>query len=108
MITMLLLLALHAPKATAMHDDVLLKARYTAVKGTDPEYGQGAIERNELRHHPLPHLEWLILVETPGDPAEWQTRLNAAVKPKHGSFTVERASPEEERAVREGRVVMQR
>ena len=108
MITILLLLALHAPEASAMHDDVLLKARYTAVEGTDPEYGQGAIERNELRHHPLPHLEWLILVEAPGDPSEWQARLNAAVDPKHGSFTVERASAEEEKAVREGRVTLQK
>src|SRR5436305_1074799 len=31
MITILLLLALHAPEATAVHDDVLLKARYTAA-----------------------------------------------------------------------------
>ena len=34
----------------------VLKARYIAVEGTDPEYGQGAIERNELLHHPLPNL----------------------------------------------------
>jgi len=108
MITIVLLLALHAPKATAMTDDVLLKARYTAVEGTDPEYGQGAIERNEVLHHPLPHLEWLILVEAPGDPAEWQAKLNAAVDPKHGSFVVECASAEEEKAVREGTIAMQR
>jgi hypothetical protein len=108
MITILLLLALHAPKATAMHDDVLLKARYIAVEGTDPEYGQGAIERNELRHRPLPHLQWLIFVEAPGDPAEWQAKLNAAVDPKQGSFVVECASEEEEKAVREGKIAMQR
>lgn len=108
MITILLLLALHAPKAAAMHDDVLLKARYTAVEGTDIEYGQGAIERNEVLHHPLPHLEWLILVDAPSTPADWQARLNAAVDPKHGSFAVECASAEEEKAVREGKIVMQR
>ncbi len=108
MITILLLLALHAPEATAMHDDVLLKARYTAVKGTDIEYGQGAIERNDLRHRPLPHLEWLILVKGPADPAEWQARLNDTIDPKHGSFTVECASVEEEKAVREGKIVMQK
>ena len=108
MITILLLLALHAPEATAMHDDVLLKARYTPIEGTDPSYGQGAIERNELRHRPLPNLEWLILVDGPADPAEWQTKLNAAVDPKHGSFTVECASAEEERGVREGRITMQK
>jgi hypothetical protein len=108
MTTILLLLALHAPKATAMYDDVLLKARYTLVEGTDPEYGQGAIERNELLHHSLPHLEWLILVESPATPEEWQTKLNAAVDRKHGSFTVECASAEEEKAVREGKITMQR
>jgi hypothetical protein len=108
MITILLVLALHAPKAAAMNNDVLLKARYTAVEGTDPEYGQGAIERNELRHHPLPRLEWLILVEAPGDPATWQAKLNAAVDPKHGSFVVERASSEEEEMVRSGKITMQR
>jgi hypothetical protein len=108
MITILLLLALHAPEVTAVHDDVLLKARYTAVEGTDPEYGQGAIERNELRHHPLPHLEWLILVDAPGDAADWQAKLNASVNPKYGSFVVECATAEEERAVREGKIVLQR
>jgi hypothetical protein len=102
MITILLVLALHAP------EDVVLKVRYAAVEGTDPSYGQGAIERNDLRHRPLPNLEWLILVETTADPAEWQARLNDTVNPKHGSFTVECASAEEERAVREGRITMQK
>src|ERR1700760_4386177 len=83
MITILLLLALHAPEAIAMHDDVLLKARYTPIEGTDLEYGQGAIEPTALPHRPLPHLEWLILVEAPADPAEWQARLNQTVNPKH-------------------------
>jgi hypothetical protein len=108
MITILLLLALHAPEVNAMHDDVLLKARYSAVEGTDPSYGQGAIERNELRHRPLPHLEWLILVDGPADLGEWQAKLNATVDPKHGSFTVECATAEEERAVREGKITMQK
>ena len=91
-----------------MNDDVLLKAHYIAVEGTDPEYGQGAIERNELRHHPMPHLEWLILVEGPADTADWQARLNAAVDPEHGSFVVACASAEEERDVRSGKVTLQR
>ena len=103
MITILLLLALHAPEDITMN---VLKARYIAVEGTDPEYGQGAIERNELRHHPLPHLRWLILVE--GSAEEWQTKLNATVDPKHGSFVVECASAEEEEQVRSGKVTMQR
>ena len=103
MITILLLLALHAPEATSMN---VLKASYIAVEGTDPEYGQGAIERNELRHHPLPHLRWLILADD--TPASLQSKLNAAVDPKHGSFVVECASEEEEAAVRSGRITMQR
>jgi hypothetical protein len=102
MITILLLLALHAP------EDIVLKAHYIAVEGTDPEYGQGAIERNELRHHPLPHRTWLIAVDAPATPAEWQARLNAAVDSKHGSFVVECASEEEEKAVRSGKITMQR
>jgi hypothetical protein len=101
MITILLLLALHAPE-----DTVLLKARYIAVEGTDPEYAQGAIERNEVRHHPLPDLRWLILAE--GSAGEWQAKLNAAVDPKHGSFVVECATEEEEEAVRSGKITMQR
>jgi len=100
MITILLLLALHAP------EDAVLKARYIAVEGTNPEYGQGAIERNELLHHPLPHLQWLIVAEGTAD--EWQTKLNASVDPKHGSFVVECASEEEEQAVRSGKITLQR
>src|SRR3954452_6591225 len=100
MITILLLLALHAP------EDSVLKARYIAVEGTDAEYGQGAIERNELLHHPLPHLEWLILTDVA--PAELQSKLNSAVDPKHGSFIVDCASDEEEQAVRSGKIAMQR
>jgi hypothetical protein len=100
MITILLLLALHAP------EDSVLKARYIAVEGTDVEYGQGAIERNELLHHPLPHLAWLIV--TDATPAELQSKLNAAVDSKHGSFVVECASEEEEKAVRAGKITMQK
>jgi hypothetical protein len=100
MITILLLLALHAP------EDSVLKARYIAVEGTDVEYGQGAVERNELLHHPLSHLTWLIVADV--TPADLQSKLNAAVDPKHGSFVVECASEEEEAAVRSGKITMQR
>jgi hypothetical protein len=93
---------------TATSDTVLLKARYKPAAGTDIEYGQGAIERTEVYHHPVEPTVWLILVDSPGDPAEWQRNLNAVVDPQHGSFTVECATPEEEAAVREGRVAMQR
>ena len=100
MLTILLLLALHAP------EDSVLKARYIAVEGTDPEHGQGAIERNEVLHHPLPHLTWMILADD--TPASLQSKLNASVDPKHGSFVVECASEEEEAAVRSGKMPMQR
>ena len=113
MITILLVLALQAPKASAMTTtdvptDVLLKARYLAVEGTDPEYGQGAIERNELQHHPMPHLEWLILAAAPTSAAELKAKLNAAVDPKHGSFVVEAPSADEEEQVRAGKITFQR
>ena len=100
MLTILLLLALHAP------EDSVLKARYIAVEGTDPEYGQGAIERNDLLHHPLPNLRWLIVADGSAD--ELQAKLNDAVDPKHGSFLVECASAEEEEEVRSGKITMQR
>src|SRR3954465_4099369 len=73
MLTILLLLALHAP------EDSVLKARYIAVEGTDAEAGQGAIRRNELLPHPLPRLVWLILADL--TPTELQSKLNAAVDP---------------------------
>ena len=100
MLTILLLLALHAPEET------VLKARYIAVEGTDPEYGQGAIERNELLHHPLPNLRWLIVADV--SVADLQAKLNDAVDPAHGSFVVECASAEEEEAVRSGQIPLQR
>jgi hypothetical protein len=106
MLTILLLLALHAPEDLVLDKQLVLKARYIAVEGTNPEYAQGAIERNELRHHPLPHLTWLILADR--SPEDLQTKLNAAVDPKHGSFAVECASEEEEKAVRSGKITMQR
>jgi hypothetical protein len=90
-------------------DEVLLKARYTAAKGSDPEYGQGAIERNDLRHREIERSVWLFLVDAPGDPAEWQKKLNASVDgPQHGSFTVAPASAEEAEQVRSGKITLQR
>jgi len=92
----------------AMNDSAILKARYTQVPGTDAEYGQGAIERCDLRHREIERFVWLIAVDPPGDAAAWQKKLNAAVDPKHGAFAVGRASPEEEEAVRSGKIVLQR
>ena len=86
---------------------VLLKARYTAVPGTDPEYAQGAIERCEVRHREISRFVWLFAAEPDGTPGEWQERLNDNVDPKHGRFAVERATPEEEEAVRSGKIVLQ-
>ena len=92
----------------AMNDSVLLKARYTAVPGTDPEYAQGAIERCEVRHREIAHFVWLFAAEPAGEPGDWQKKLNENVDPKHGRFSVERATPEEEEAVRSGKIVLQR
>lgn len=92
----------------ASTDTALLKAFYSRVKGTDPEYGQVAIEKNELPHREIERFVWLIQVPAPGDPADWQRRLNAAVDPKHGSFRVTHASDEEKRRVAEGKIVLQK
>jgi hypothetical protein len=89
------------------NDKVLLKAHYTQVAGTDPEYAQGAIEKNELPHREIARFVWLIQVPGPADPAGWQKRLNASVDPKHGSFRVTKATPEEERLVGSGEITLQ-
>jgi hypothetical protein len=86
---------------------VLLNAHYTQVPGSDPEYGQGAIERNDLPHREISHFVWIIQVPAPGDVREWQRRLNAAVDPKHGSFRVVRSTPEEEHQVESGEITLQ-
>jgi len=85
---------------------VLLKARYTSVPGTDPEYAQGAIERNELAHREIEHFVWIF--EAEGEPAEWERRLNDTVDPRHGSFKVECATPAEEEGVRNGTITLQK
>src|SRR5712692_2360892 len=82
-------------------EKALLKAFYTPVKGSDPEYGQVAIEKNELPHREIERFVWLIQVPAPADPPDWQRRLNAAVDSKHGSFRVTRATEDEERLVAE-------
>ena len=88
--------------------DRLLKVRYIPIEGTDPEHGQAVVERNQLRQNRLAQFEWLILVEAPGDPAEWQARLNAAADPRQGRFTVDDASPEVVAQARAGRIKFQR
>jgi len=91
-------------------DFVLLKATYTPVEGADPEYGQGAIERNELQHREIERFVWLVLIDpdAPTDPISWQHRLNDAVDPKYGSFTVGPATEEEWERVRAGEITFQR
>ena len=85
----------------------ILKARYVAVEATDVEHGQGAIERNELPHVPLEPVVWLIRVPAPGDPAEWQRRLNGAVEASLGSFEVEQPTAEELCRVESGEIRFQ-
>ena len=87
---------------------ILLKAHYTPVKGTDPEYAQGAIERNELPHREISRFVWLIGVPEPGDPSDWQQKLNATVDAKHGVFRVTPASEEEKRKVESGEITLQK
>ncbi len=87
---------------------ILLKAHYTPVQGTDPEYGQGAIERNELPHREIARFVWLIGVPEPGDPNEWRQKLNDAVSATHGSFRVSAASEEEKRKVESGEITLQK
>jgi hypothetical protein len=86
----------------------LLKARYTAVPDSDPEYAQGAIERHELAHREIEHFVWLIQVPLPGDVAEWTRKLNDAVDARHGSFRVEKATDEERRKVESGEITLQK
>jgi len=86
----------------------LLKAVYLPEHGADPEYGQGAIERNELAHREIEPFVWLIAVPPPDDASEWQCRLNAAVDPAHGSFRVVEATADEKKKVESGEIRLQR
>ena len=90
------------------HNKVLLKAQYTQVKGSDPEYAQGAIEKHDLPHREITRFVWLIQVPAPADSAEWQDKLNAAVDPGHGTFRVTAATVEEQRLVDSGEITLQR
>lgn len=85
----------------------VIKARYKPVEGTDIEYGQGAIERNELPHREIAPLVWLLKVPVPPDLPHWQKKLNDAVDPKHGSFTVEYPTTDEQRRVESGEITFQ-
>ena len=91
----------------ATGDPCILKAQYIAVEGTDIEHGQGAIERNELPHFPLGPVLWLIRVPQPGDPAEWERKLDAAVGRELGSFQVQLPTAEELRRVEAGEIAFQ-
>ena len=105
---MRLIIALVVILATPAACAELLKARYTPAPRTDPEYGQAAIERNDLPHCEIVRFTWLIDVPSPADAAEWQRRLNAAVDGRRGVFRVTEATEEEKRKVRSGEIVLQR
>lgn len=94
--------------AAATQDRTLLEATYTPIEGSDREYGQGAIERNELAHREIRPNVWVIRVPDEEGPATWAKRLNAAVDSKHGSFRVVEASDEERRGVESGEITLQK
>jgi hypothetical protein len=108
--TILCLLFSIVPRLSAGTEEktMILKVRYTAVEGTDIEYGQGAIERNELEHGVLDTSTWLIRIAAPGDPRSWEAKLNASVDPSHGCFHIEQPTEEELRRVESGEVAFQK
>lgn len=81
---------------------IVLHAIYSPGPGTDPEHGQGAIERNELEHCPLGATEWLIRVPEPADTGRWQRQLDESVSDRAGTFEVRDATPEELQGVSRG------
>jgi hypothetical protein len=105
---LLILIAIGGLMPPAKSDHDLLEARYSAAPGSDPEYAQGAIERHELAHREIEPFVWLIQVPAPANAAEWTRKLNEAVEPRHGSFRVGPASPEERRKVDSGEIILQK
>ena len=94
---------------TPTHQDkTLLKAIYTPATDSDREYGQGAIERNELAHREIERNVWLIRVPDDAGPEVWQERLNEAVTRGHGSFRVVVASEDERKRVESGEITLQK
>lgn len=89
-------------------DSALLKAMYTATPGSNPEYAQGAIERNELAHREIAPFVWLIQVPAPASTNDWERRLNEAVAPEHGAFRVVEATAEEKRKIESGEITLQK
>ncbi len=105
--TCIAIVAILSSSSIMASETCILKARYRPVEGTDIEHGQGAIERNELPHYPLEPVLWLIRVPEPGDPTEWQRRLNTTVDPSLGSFRVEQPTADELRRVEVGEIRFQ-
>ena len=88
--------------------NVARKAIYRPAEGSNVEYGQGAIERNDLPHAEVEPNVWFILVPEPGACDEWARKLNAAVESQHGSFDVKPLSTEEQQRVDRGEIAFQR
>jgi hypothetical protein len=86
---------------------IILRVCYTPAAGADVEYGQGAIERNELAHHVLTDVTWLVRVTSPASSEEWQKRLDASVEQRHGRFSVEPASADEQTRAERGEIHFQ-
>ena len=86
----------------------LMKAVYLPARDSDPEHGQGAIERHELAHREIEPFVWLIAVPPPPNATEWQCRLNETVGAQNGVFRVTEASEDEKRKVESGEIQLQR
>lgn len=106
-ITLIIIMSASAKENTAPRD-LILKARYYPAAGSNVEHGQGAIERNELWHREIEYCVWLIRVEWPGNPREWEKKLTETVYDRNGTFTVEHATAEERRLVESGAIKLQK
>ena len=85
----------------------LYQARYTPRPNADIEYAQGAIERCELAHREIEPLLWLVRADVT-TAHELAGRLNAAVVPEVGTFSVEEASEEQRRRIESGEIELQK
>jgi hypothetical protein len=99
--------ACSAVEVSKMSEPAVLRATFLPAPGVDAEYGQGAIERCEALHRPLPNLEWVIVDDRRRAADEWARCLNEAIGGK-GRFRVEEADEALRRRVAAGEIELQR